>query len=167
MKSKPNKYIWVTAAALLLIATALLYAQTRSQRGGWGPGMGRGMMGHGFLGHIAQQLQLTDAQKTQIKTLWDAEKPTMLPLVQQLAEAHKQMLAITANGAFDQDKVAAIANRQTQTLARLMVEKEKLQSQIYNQVLTPEQRAKADQLRQTHAARMDRWLQNLASAPAE
>lgn len=167
MNSKRYKYIWVTAAALLLIATALLYAQTRSQRGEWGPGMGRGMMGHGFLGHMAQQLQLTDAQKTQIKTLWDAEKPTMLPLIQQLANAHKQMLAITANGAFDEAKVATIANQQSQTLARLMIEKEKLQSQIYNQVLTPEQRAKADQLRQNHAARMDQWLQRMTSAPAE
>jgi Spy/CpxP family protein refolding chaperone len=165
MKTKRSTWIMATLVAVLLAAAALLYGQAQ-QPNGWEPGMG---MGHKrFLNHMAQALQLTDAQKAQIKSMWQAEKPTVQPLLQQLAENHKQMLAVTANGAFDQAKVTAIANQQSQTLAQLIVEKEKLQSQIYSQVLTPEQRTKADELRQKHAARIDQWLQQATtSAPGQ
>jgi Spy/CpxP family protein refolding chaperone len=71
----------------------------------------------------------------------------MQPLLKQLADSRKQMTTATANGAFDQARVAAIANQQSQAMAQLIVEREKTQAQIYNQVLTSEQQAKMDDLR--------------------
>jgi Spy/CpxP family protein refolding chaperone len=160
-----RKYVlWAMAAVVVLAGTAVLSGQVQQPRGKWGPGM----MGHrGPLGFLARQLNLTDAQKAQIKAMWEAEKPTVQPLLQQLANGRKQMLSLTANGAFDQAKVSALANQQSQAIAQLIVEKEKLQSQIYSQVLTPEQRVKFGQLQQKRTARIDNWLQKLATGSSQ
>ena len=91
----------------------------------------------------------------------------MHPLMQQLAENRKAMLAATASGAFDQAKVTAIANQQAQVMAQLTVEKESMQHQIYTQVLTPDQRATADQLRAKQMARIDQRLQKLSQPATE
>jgi Spy/CpxP family protein refolding chaperone len=160
MKSKNAK--WAAVAVLVLCGIGILYAQTKGH-GCWGPGRR-----HGFMAHIAHYLQLTDAQQAQIKSMWQAEKPAVQPLLQQLANGRQQMIAATANGAFDQAKVKAIAQQQSETLAQLMVEKEKLQSQIYQQVLTPEQRTKVDAFQQKQTAHIDGWLKRMdTSAPAK
>ncbi len=121
---------------------------------------------HGF-GRIAQYLNLTDAQKSQVQTMWQAEKPTMQPLLQQLADNRKAMLAATANGKFDEAAVRTIATQQANVMAQLAVERERLISQVYNQVLTPEQRTKADQFRQKRADRMNGWLQKMENSPLQ
>ncbi len=155
-----SKYIkWVALALVLVAAAAFGFSQM--QHRAWGPGR----MHHRFLGYLAHYLQLTDAQKAEIKSMWEAEKPTAMPLIQQLANGRKQMLALTANGQFDEAKVRALADQQSQTLAQLMVEKAKLESQIYSKVLTPEQRQKADQLRQKQTSRIDEWLHKLETGP--
>ena len=124
-----------------------------------------GVMGHGHYGHrhmmrwLTRELNLTDAQQAQIKSMIEAEKPTIRPLVQQLADGQKQMLAATANGAYDDAKVRTVANNQAQVIAQLLVEKEKLISDVYQKVLTPEQRIKADALRQRMADRIGKHLQ--------
>ena len=77
------------------------------------------------------------------------------------------MLAATANGAFDQAKVTALANQQAQLMAQMTVQKESMQHQIYTQVLTPEQRTTADQMRQKQMARIDEHLQKLSQPATE
>src|SRR5664279_3240979 len=140
MKTK----FWSVAVALLALAlcgTAMLsYAQQNDAAGasGWG--------GHrdGHMGFMARELNLTDAQKQQVKTIMQSDRASMHPLMQQLAEKRKAMLAATANGAFDQAKVQALANQQSRAMAQLMVQKASIQHQIYTRVLTPDQRTKAD-----------------------
>jgi periplasmic protein CpxP/Spy len=112
---------------------------------------------------IAAYLNLTDAQKAQIKQMWQAEKPTVQPLLEQLAANRKSMLAATANGKFDEAAVRNIAAQQASVMSQLAVERERLISQVYNQVLTADQRAKADQFRQKRADRMNAWLQRIES----
>ena len=163
MKTK----FWSVAVALLalvLCGTALLsYAQesATAPAEGW----------HGHAQHhmawMAKQLNLTDAQKEQIKTLMQSQRATMRPLMQQLAENRKAMLAATANGAFDQAKVTTIANQQAQLMAQLMVQKESIHHQIYTQILTPDQRTTADTMRTKQMARIDERLQKLAQPATE
>ncbi len=153
-----KKYVSCTTAILALVAgfAIFLHAQASSadpgKRHGWG--RGHGMM----MGRIARELDLTDAQKAQIKSIWQAEKPVMQPLLQQLANDRRQMLAATANGQFDQTKVQTIANQQAQVLSQLIVERVKIETKVYS-LLTPEQRTKADQLRQKQLDRLDRFGQ--------
>lgn len=152
-----RKSILITVAVVVASVGALLAAQTaQHQMGGWHHGPG------GLMQHVTRVFNLTDAQQTQVKAMWESEKPNVMPLLQQLADGHKQMLAATANGTFDETKVTPIATQQAQTISQLLVEKEKLSSKFY-QILTPEQRTKFDSLRQQHETRIDNMLQRLAS----
>jgi Spy/CpxP family protein refolding chaperone len=95
--------------------------------------------------------------------MWQAERPTALQLVQQFADEHKQMSSATVGGNFDEAQVHAIAGQQAQTIAQLLVEKERLVSKIYSNVLTPEQRTKADQMRARFDTRIEHALKSLES----
>ncbi len=156
-----KKYGIAAAIVILVLGVALaVHAQAKflhaSQSWGGPPMAGR------FLQHMADMLDLTDAQQAQIKQLWQGEQPTIMPLVKQLADAHKQMLAVTAGGKFDEAQVQGIANQQAQTIVQLIVEKQKLQSKVYA-VLTPDQRVKLERLQQRHMARMEPWMTNSAT----
>jgi len=153
------KYLAI-ALALVLAAGALtaVWAHTR------GGGSGNMMLGH-RMGWIARKLDLTDAQKTQIQALIQAEQPNLQPLVKQLAANHQQMLVATRGGSFDEAQVRTLANQQAQTLAELMVIRERVIAKAYNMVLMPDQRTKADTLRQHMLDRMSQRLQEQASQP--
>lgn len=144
--------IW-SGVALLLVATGIFVVRAH---GAGRQGFGRaGWRHHGPLGYVAYELNLSDAQKSQIKSLWEAERPTVASLVQELASEGKEMVSVTAQGNFDDGKVEAIAARQGATIAKLLVEKERLKSKVYTTVLNPEQRTKADELQKKWHSRLD------------
>ena len=145
------KYVAIGLAVVLAITLGVTLA--RAGAVGWHHGHRH------MLKWLAHELDLTDAQQAQIKSMIEAEKPNIRPLVQQLADQQKLMLAATANGAFDDAKVRTIAGNQAQVIAQLLVEKEKLISNVYQNVLTPDQRVKADALRQRMVDRMGKHLQ--------
>lgn len=98
-----------------------------------------------ILTQIAGQLALTDAQKEQIKQILNSARPRIQPLLLQLAMAEIAMRTATRNGTFNVMQVRLIATRQGQIIGNLIVEKERIISEIYN-ILTPEQQAKFNQL---------------------
>ena len=152
--------IW-SGVALLLVAIGIIVARADDRgRHRWG---GRGWGHHGPLGYLAHELNLSDAQKSQIKSMWEAERPTVASLVQELASEGKEMDSVTAQGSLDDSKVQAIAARQGATVAKLLVEKERLKSKIYTSVLNPEQRTKADQLQKTWHSRLDHIAARIGS----
>jgi Spy/CpxP family protein refolding chaperone len=152
--------IW-SSMALLLVAIGVIVARANgSGRHGWG---GRGWSHHGPLGYVAHELILSDAQKSQIKSMWEAERPTVASLVQELASEGKEMDSVTAQGSLDESKVQAIASRQGETIAKLLVEKERLKSKVYTNVLNPEQRTKADQLQKRWHSRLDHVAARIGS----
>jgi Spy/CpxP family protein refolding chaperone len=112
---------------------------------------------------VAHELNLSNAQKSQIKSMWEAERPTVASLVQELASEGKEMDSVTAQGSLDESKVQAIAARQGATIAKLLVEKERFKSKIYTTVLNPEQRTKADQLQKTWHSRLDHVAARIGS----
>jgi Spy/CpxP family protein refolding chaperone len=65
------------------------------------------------------------------------------------------MKAATANGAFDEAAVSQIAAEQGQLSAQLIVEKERVKSQIFA-ILTNEQKAKAVELEKEFDGKMKR-----------
>ena len=152
--------IW-SSVALLLVGVGIIVAQANSPgRHGWG---GPGWSHRGPLGYVAHELNLSDAQKAQIKSMWEAERPTVASLVQELASESKEMDSVTAQGNLDDSKVQAIASRQGETIAKLLVEKERLKSKVYTTVLNPEQRTKADELQKTWHSRLDRVASRMES----
>ena len=161
-----KKYGIVTAIVVVVLGLGLaLHAQAKfrhaSQNWGGPPMAGR------FLQRMTDVLDLTDAQQAQVKQMWQAELPAIQPLIQQLADQHKQMVAATGGGKFNEAQVRPIANQQAQVIAQLIVEKQKLQSQVYG-ILTPDQQAKMARLQQRHMDRMQKWLNGQSSqAPVQ
>lgn len=120
---------------------------------GGGPGMGQGRgQGRGML--PLRFLDLTDAQKEQVRAIHEAEKARVEPLLTQLREAHTAMREATANGQFNEEQIRAIAAKQSQAQVELAVSHARVQAQIY-QLLTAEQRAKLDKFEQEHKTHME------------
>jgi Spy/CpxP family protein refolding chaperone len=162
MKTK----FWMVAAALMALVLGsfamLSYAQdnaTASPQNTW-----RGHRGH--MGRLARELNLTDAQKTQIKDIFKANKQSGMPLSQQIEANRKAMLEATANGNYDQAKIEVLATQQSQLMSQLIVQKQAIQHQIYTQVLTPDQRAKADQMRAQQISRLTSRMEKMSQAGA-
>lgn len=147
---KKKIIITISIVALLIMGTLFAFAAQRpfgSRHFG-----GRGVAGNPekFIEHAVSRaaivLDLTSEQQTKIKAILAAEKPVVQPLVMQLRAHRQELQQITDNGQFNEAQVQAIATQQGQTLGQLIVEKERVQAQIYA-VLTPEQRTKAEKLR--------------------
>ena len=125
--------------AILMALAAGLATSALAQR----PGKGFGHHG-GWMRHMAKQLNLTDAQQTQIKGIMATEKTKMKPLMQQMRQ-NQQAQDANINGSFDENQARAFAGKQAQIMTDLIVEKQRMRSEVYA-VLTPEQRQKAQQL---------------------
>ena len=115
------------------------------------------------MGYLAKELNLTDAQKAQIKTIMQSQRTAMRPLMQQLTQNRIDTINATNGGTFDQAKVQALATQRAQIMSQLEVQKAQIHSQIYNQVLTSDQKAKADQMRQTKLAHLNARLQRMST----
>ena len=147
-----KRYMIWSSAALLLIAIGIIVARADGRGRGWG---GRGWSHHGPLGYLAHELNLSDAQKSQIQSMWKAERPAVASLLQELASESREMDSATAQGNLDDNRVEAIAARQGATITKLLIEKERLKSKVYTTVLNPEQRTKADELQKKWRSRLD------------
>lgn len=99
-----------------------------------------------FFGKMADELNLSEEQKTQIKQILDNEKTKVEPLMEAMRATHEQLETQGTNGTFDEARVGELANRQAETTRQLVIEKEKTKAAIFA-VLTAEQRAKAAELK--------------------
>ncbi len=95
-----------------------------------------------------KKLGLTDAQKGQVRTIMDEERANIKPLVQKLRDGRKELRELGKSGRFDEAQVRAIAKGQADTITELIVAKQRMRSKIY-EVLTPDQRAKAEKMRES------------------
>jgi protein CpxP len=149
-----RKRIVIGLAALLLVVGIGAVGQGLAAKGGhWH----RGDFLNRRIAHLTRDLDLTDAQQQQVKSLVEGQRPALKGLMQQLAAQRQQMLTATQNGQFDQAQVQAIASQQGQTLASLIVARQELQSKIYA-LLTPDQQAKFNRMQQHRLDRMQKWL---------
>lgn len=160
MKSMNSKLTALTAVLTLFAGMAVAQAGTDAP------------MHHshrGFMGGMElplRQLNLTDDQKTQIKQIFQAEKPSMKPLMQQEHAAHMQMIQLITSGNFEQAKVAAVAAQESQVHMQMEIQHAKMASQIY-QLLSSDQKAKVTDIIAQHQQRMQERMQNKDQAPAE
>ena len=128
-------------AALVIGATVLAVGHGFQGPGGHGRGPGHGDM----LEHIARELNLTDAQKEQVKGFMESAESSANGIHAKLEEVHKQLDAATANGQFDEAQVRTLANQQAQLEADMLVEHLRAKSKVYS-ILTAEQRVKAEEM---------------------
>ena len=143
-----------TIQAMMLVAAGVCLLLTTAFAQGRGPG-GRGPGGPGGPppdgGRMALHfLDLTDAQKAQIKTIQDTEDAKEQAFHDKLRDAHDALETATAKGQFNETQVRTLAAAIAQNEIELTVIRTRKNAAIY-QVLTPEQRAKLDQF---HAERL-------------
>ena len=150
--------IWLCAVVLLAVAgVAIAGANVR----GWNGCSGHRWGHFGAMGYLAHELNLSNEQKQQIRSMWQTERPTVSGLLQEFAAENKEMDQASAKGNLDESKVQEIATRQGATVAKLLVEKEHFKTKIYTTVLNPEQRTKADALQSRWHERLDHITQRM------
>ena len=160
MTVRHSKILLATLA--VLVASIAAVAQSPMHHGGFGAQ-------HHMMGFPTKQLDLTAEQQTQVKDIFSKEKPTMAHLMMQKGKIHQQLMQEAISGTFDQAKlqaVQALAAQQGQIEAAMAVEHARIASQIYNNVLTADQKTKAQQLLQQHIERMQQHMQKHGQAPA-
>lgn len=159
---KFTKLIIVGGGLALTLLAALAFGQSVVRTAAPGRhGAGFGSM----LGRMGDYLDLTDAQRTQMKAILAKEQPTMQPLIQQLALGHQQMRQLEEASTFDEGKVSSLATQQSQVMAELMVQKARIKSELV-QVLTSDQKTKLAAFEARQQARFQKHLQG-AAAPTE
>jgi Spy/CpxP family protein refolding chaperone len=157
-----RKIIWATlGAALIVVGITAAWTQTKTWRGDHGPFWSH----HGPMGFVARELDLSETQKSQIKTIWEGERPNISELVREFASEQKEMDALPfQDGAPDEGRINDISVRQGAALAKLLAEKEKVTGKIYSQVLNPAQRTKADELRKGWSSRLEHVADRISNA---
>jgi protein CpxP len=144
----------IIAVAIVSIGAILAIAQTTDggtdkKWGKRGGGQHRGgKMHRGVGGMMFRGLDLTDEQKSQMKSIREASKPATAPLREAMKANHQKLAEATANGAFDEAQVTAIANEGAAIRAQLIVQRTKVKSQMFA-ILTAEQKAKVAEMKAT------------------
>lgn len=160
------RFRFVVAALAVLLGAAIAKSQTTDSTPP--PPMHRtgfGMEGH-MMGFFAKYLDLTDAQKTQMKAVMQKERSTMRPLRQQVRQMDQQLKPYV-EGTYEEAKVQALVAQQAQTLVQLKVEETRLHNELF-QLLTPDQQTKLKEFEANRAARMHQHMQNApANGPQE
>lgn len=138
----------IIGGALAFAAALMMTVAAFAQHGPGGHGGRRGGHGRGhggsLLGHFSRVLNLSDAQKTQIRQLEDAFRESTKGLHEQLAQSGGPFDAL-ATGTFDEAAVRAAAQARAAAHVELEVAHAKMLSQVAG-VLTAEQKARLAEL---------------------
>lgn len=136
MKTQWGIIAGVCALGIALTASAAAFQDQE----GW---MQRRVSGL-FIHRVERELNITDAQRMQIKTILQTEKPTILALAER---ARQERMQLASRQTFDEPYVRSFAQQHESTVEDALVEREKVRTEI-GQVLTPEQQQKAEQIRE-------------------
>jgi len=149
----------MTAAAGLSVASA----QTTTTTPPAAPSGHHGWHHHRGPWHLLSKLDLSDAQKTQIKSIMTAAKPEMQSLHQQM-RANMQKLEQTQPSDANYSTIASQVSQTHGSLsAQMMTQRANVRAQIFK-VLTPAQQTQLATLRAQMAAR---WQSREAAAGAQ
>lgn len=146
--------ISLATLAILVAGIAVAVAQGPMHHGGFGGPE------HHMMGFLTRQLDLTEAQQAQVKDIFAKEKPTIGPLMMQKGQLHQQLMQEAISSTSNPTKIQALAAQQGQLETALAVEHAKIASQVYN-ILTPDQKTKAQTLLQQHQQRMQEHMQHM------
>ncbi|HXY47928.1 MAG TPA: Spy/CpxP family protein refolding chaperone [Terriglobales bacterium] len=150
---------WKVMFAVLMVGWVAIAAVGQTTSGV--AAHGRGGFGR-MLGFYTDYLDLTDAQQAQMKDIMTKEKPTIQPLMQQLAASRRQLEQLQSASPLDEAAVLSVATQQSQTMTQLIVRKAHIKNEMM-QVLTADQKAKLAKF----AARRQQRFQRHMQAPAE
>jgi Spy/CpxP family protein refolding chaperone len=127
---------------------------------GPGGGPGDGMFGGGprMLEHLATELGLTDAQRQQIRGVFESAKPEMQQVQEQMRSNFEKLEATKPDDPNYAAVVSEVSKNAADLASRRVTDGAQLRSQIWA-VLTPDQRTKLAALQQQRKADMKARMQ--------
>lgn len=147
---KKNIAIW-GAAAVLAVGSFSVVAQAQGP-GGRGPGGPHGDGPGALMGMLGTAIGLTDAQKAEIKTIFETANTNNASLHEELKASREAEKAAVKAGKSDAE-LAQLAASYAQLHVRMHTVRLQTEAKVYK-VLTPEQRAKVEKLREEMTSRM-------------
>jgi protein CpxP len=154
---KLNRTHAIALAAVMALAIAVPIAIAQSKDAG---GHRHGMRGGGHMaGAGFRNLDLTDAQKTQMKQIRENHSASLRPLMEQVRAKRQEIRQASAGGTFNETLVTQKLNEMAPLEAKLMGERSRLHQEMLA-VLTADQKAK---LEQSQADRKAKWAAERAN----
>lgn len=123
---------------------------------------GPGIIGTMVMGRIAS-LRLTDQQKTELKGVLKAHKPTLQPLIRQYVAERRALRGLMGAEQTDEAAIRAQVAKAAAVGSDLAVERARLMRE-FRGILTPEQVSRIKKMREKRDARVDRFLARFAGA---
>ena len=136
---------WMTLTAVGALAAGLLLAQPATGGAGGNAGAVPGQRAHRGLVFVAGYLNLTADQKTQARAIVADARTQVQALAPQLKDQRQAIQDAVKNNP-DDNTIQLLAAKQGDLLGRLASIRIKSMAKFYA-MLTPEQKAKADELR--------------------
>lgn len=139
---------------LVILVGSLTFIFAQNRNGGQFPkGGGRGFhpsndrMGGGIPPHVLEKLNLTDAQKEQIKTLEESARAASKDNFDKIKSFDEQIKTSLDSGTFDENQIRQILNNKAQIMTEMQISRLKTEFAIKN-ILTAEQKAQLETLKQ-------------------
>lgn len=183
-----NRTLATLAAGVLMVGTlglATTFAQQprghMGRRGmgpdGGGPGM-RGRAVHGAMmrmGLPLGQLGLTEAQRDQVRTIMQSHRDEARPMQEKMRAARQALRAAETADKVDEGAIRSAHKALSDLQEDVAVRRAQVRSEVW-QVLTPEQRKRADELKvqgeqrraqraERAKLRMEQWMKRQQAAP--
>ena len=141
------RFSFMKYAGVAALATGMVFAQApagSSQSGTTQAQQGRRGFMRRHLNRMAQQLNLTDSQKQQSRAIFQQARQSAQPIRQELRQNREALQAAVKTNQGD-PQIQTLAKQQGQLLGQLVAIRTEASAKFY-QMLTPEQRVKADQM---------------------
>jgi protein CpxP len=140
-----------TAAASISIATAADTAATTPPAGGMGGWHHHHRHGHGHW--MMSKLNLTDAQKAQVKSIMTAAGPQMKSLHQQMRANSMKLSQMAPTGGAYTATVQEVSQANATLHAQMITQREQIRASVYK-VLTPAQQQQLATMKAEMQAKM-------------
>ena len=152
------------ASAMTLSAMAMAAPQGGPEAGGHGHG-GRHGQHHGAMGML-HKLNLTDAQKAQVKQLMQTARTQNKPQRDDLRQQRRAFETMTPDQVGYQAAAGRLAQAEGQATTQRVQQRATLRAQIYA-LLTPAQKAQAATMQAQRQARHQQWQEFRQTHPVE
>lgn len=142
------------AVGAIAVAGLMALANPAAAHGGFGGGRGGGkLFASSFqLAYIARHLDMTEAQKAQLKEVLDAARPEADRMAEAMIDNRQAMKAFRESENLGEAEIRQIADQQGRLVADMMVLHARVHTQIRN-ILTPEQLERFEKMRSRHGGK--------------
>lgn len=139
------------AVVFSMLAMTGFAMSAQAHDGEWN-GKQRGKQHHFFLKKLAEELNLTDAQKTQAKALFSANRDAIKPIITSLKTERKTLHTLMHADTIDESAIRAETSKIAGIQADLNINRAKIGAQ-FRTILTPDQLAKLKTIEQKRQQR--------------